>query len=38
MTKEKLNIIVIRSEFNEDIVSNLFLGVKKFFDQKKIQK
>tara|TARA_S200000501_G_scaffold39665_1_gene32383 strand:- start:2065 stop:2529 length:465 start_codon:yes stop_codon:yes gene_type:complete len=37
MTKEKLNIIVIRSEFNEDIVSNLFLGVKKFFDQKKIQ-
>ena len=31
MSKEKVNIVVISSEFNEGIVNNLYLGVKKCF-------
>tara|TARA_X000001036_G_C20635118_1_gene788766 strand:- start:676 stop:1182 length:507 start_codon:yes stop_codon:yes gene_type:complete len=33
----KLNIVVIRSQFNSDIVSNLYLGVEKCFEDRKIQ-
>ena len=36
MSKEKIEAIVIRSEFNSDIVENLYLGVEKCFEQKKI--
>ena len=34
MSKEKYNILVISSEFNEDIVNNLYVGVKKCFENK----
>ena len=34
MNKEKYNIVVISSDFNEDIVGNLFLGVSKCFKDK----
>ena len=36
MSKEKYNILVISSEFNEDIVNNLYVGVKKCFENKKV--
>ena len=36
MSKQKYNILVIRSEFNEDIVNNLYVGVKKCFENKKV--
>ena len=35
MSKEKYNILVISSEFNENIVNNLYVGVKKCFEDKK---
>ena len=36
MSKKKIKVIVIRSEFNEDIVENLYSGVKKCFEDEKI--
>ena len=36
MSKEKYNILVISSEFNENIVNNLYVGVKKCFEDKKV--
>ena len=35
MSKKKIKVIVIRSEFNEDIVENLYSGVKKCFEDEK---
>ena len=35
MNKERYNIFVISSDFNNDIVENLFLGVNKCFKDKK---
>lgn len=36
MSKEKYNILVISSEFNSCIVNNLYVGVKKCFEDKKV--
>ena len=34
MDKEKINVVVIKSAFNSEIVDNLYRGVEKSFNDK----